>query len=52
MIGWGVERKNLIDQQALHSNQNFDKPILYVIDKTRTHNFPRTTGKTALAYDK
>ena len=52
MIGWGVERKDLIDQQALTSNKNFDKPILYGIDRTRTNNFPRMTGKTAAAFDR
>ena len=52
MIGWGVERRDLIDRQALTSNKNFDKPILYGIDKTRTNNFTKTTGKLAAKFDR
>ena len=47
MIGWGVERPQLIDTHALHSNHNFDKPILYGLDQTRNKNFTKTSGKWA-----
>ena len=52
MIGWGVERPHLVDYQALHSNKNFDKSVLFGLDKTREHKFTKVTGKRALQFDR
>lgn len=52
MIGWGVERPHLVDHQALHSNRNIDKPILYGLDKTKANRFTKVTGKRSLQFDR